>query len=127
MQRHRLFCGLLSLSTVSCGAGWHRPDLVVPGIWPPRQQVQVWADSQMRRWHGVVVHGDSISGVPYVRALDCDSCRRALPLDRVDSMRVGNPEAGFLKTLGLVVGLPALFLVIICSTGEGGPPCSEGT
>jgi hypothetical protein len=116
---------MVSLSTFGCGAGWHRPDAVAPGSWPPRQQVQVWADSQISRWHGVVVRGDSISGVPYVRALDCDSCRRAFPLDQVDSVRVGNPEAGLLKTLGLVVGLPVLSLVLICSGEGGGPPCSD--
>jgi hypothetical protein len=79
----------------------------------------------MARWHGVVVRSDSISGVPFLEAPDCDSCRRALSLERVDSVRVGSPEAGFWKTLGLVVGIPVLVFAIICTDDTGGPPCSD--
>ena len=125
MRRQQLLAGLVGLSTLGCGAGWHQPPQLTPGPWPPRQQVQVWSSGQALRWHSVAIEGDSISGVPFVQAPDCDSCRGSVPLDDVDSVRVGNPVAGFLKTLGLVVGVPALLLVIACAEGPGGPPCSE--
>jgi hypothetical protein len=79
----------------------------------------------MLRWHAVVVRHDSISGVPFVRPPDCDSCRRALPLDLVDSVRVGHPVTGFWKTLGLVVGIPLAVLGVLC--GFDGRGCFPET
>ena len=42
----------------------------------------------MALWHAVIVTQDSVSGVPYNRPLDCDSCRQSLPLFQVDSLRM---------------------------------------
>ena len=114
---HPFLGALLGLSTLACGAGWHQPPPMVPGALKPRQQVQVWSGGQAARWHGVVVRADSISGVPFMRPLDCDSCRRALPRASVDSVRLGNPVAGFWKTFGLVVGVPFALLVLYCWDG----------
>jgi hypothetical protein len=47
----------------------------------------------------------------------CDSCRRALPHAAVDSVRLGNPVAGFWKTFGLVVGIPFVILGLYCWDG----------
>jgi hypothetical protein len=44
---------------------------------------------------------------------------------QVDSVRLGNPVAGFWKTVGLVIAVPMLTFAVICA-GESGPPCSEG-
>jgi hypothetical protein len=77
----------------------------------------VWVGGQAQRWHGVVVGADSISGVAFLQHLGCDSCRRVIPLAVVDSVRVGRPVAGFWKTMGLVVGLPAALLAVICWNG----------
>lgn len=107
-------CMLVS-GVAGCGAGWHQPPQLTPGPWAPRQQVQVWSAGQMERWHAVVVGADSISGAPYVRPTVCDSCRRSLPRTAVDSVRVGNPVAGFWKTFGLFLVLPIVLLTIYCS------------
>lgn len=70
------------------------------------------------------VAADSISGVPFMRPTTCDSCRVALPRTAVDSVRFGNPEAAFFKTLGLVLGAPALLYLILCvADGHG---CAMG-
>jgi hypothetical protein len=61
---------------------------------------------------------DSISGVPYFRAVGCDSCRIALPRADVDSLRFGNPTAGFWKTVGLALGIPAVIVAITCPDGS---------
>jgi hypothetical protein len=120
-----LFAGLVGISILGCGAGWHQPPRLTPGPWPPRQQVQVWTGRQVIRWHSVALEADSLSGVPFVQPQDCDSCRTWISMGEVDSVRVGNPEAGFLKTMGLLFGTPVLFFTILCSTSsEGGPPCS---
>ena len=56
----------------------------------------------MVRWHGVTVTTDSMSGIPFQRPLDCDSCRVAVELTTIDSVRIGSPEGAFWKSAGLV-------------------------
>ena len=114
---HALSVMLLFVLTVSCGAGWHQPGVVGPGTLPTRQQVQVWQHETVLRWHAVQVTADSITGIPFVQPIDCERCRVAVPRASVDSLRVGNPVAGFWKSVGLgAAGLVALG-VIICSKG----------
>ena len=115
-------CSTLVLVLGGCGAGWHRVD---PGTAPiaQRQQAQVWHDDRFERWHAVLVGSDSVSGVPYFRAVGCDSCRVALPRDAVDSLRYGNPTAGFWKTVGLVLGSTAFFVAVAC--GSDGTGCTN--
>lgn len=103
----------------ACGAGWHRPAQLEPGAWAPRQQVEVWSGGSARRWHAVTVGPDSISGVSFLQPPACDSCRIALPLAAVDSVRLGDPVAGFWKTAGLVLGVPLLIWGIACATTSG--------
>lgn len=105
----------------ACGAGWRQPPSGVPQPLPPRQQVQVWQAGQVQRWHGVRVSSDSVTGIPYFMSLECDSCRLSVPRARVDSLRLGDPEAGFWKTVGLVIGLPLLFVIISCRNGGCAP------
>jgi len=92
------------LVTQACGAGWHRPAQLTPGPLRPRQQVLVWRHREVVRWHAVVLSQDSISGVPFTRPIGCDACRSVFPITEVDSIRLGNPVAGFWKSVGLALG-----------------------
>jgi len=107
-----------------CGAGWRRQPDLQPGALSRRQQAQVWHQGSVERWHALVISRDSVSGVPYLTPVNCDSCRVALPRAEVDSIRLGNPVAGFWKTVGLVVGVPLLLIGVVCVVGDGGPPCT---
>ena len=100
-----------------CGAGWHQPAEVGPAEFKPRQQVQVWRGATAHRWHGVIVASDTISGVPFQEPLDCDSCRIAFPRASVDSIRFGNPVAGFWKSVGLAVGIMMVPVALMCAEG----------
>jgi len=97
-----LFASLLPLW--ACGAGWHRIEPVVPSTLPQRQQVQVWQGRQRLQLHAIRVDHDSVSGVPFQKPTDCDSCRISLPSSTVDSLKAGNPTAGFLKSVALTLG-----------------------
>jgi hypothetical protein len=65
----------------------------------------------------VRISADSVSGIPFMKATSCDSCRTALPRVSVDSIRLGSPVAGFWKTIGLISGAFVLAGVIYCSQG----------
>lgn len=105
--------GLSILGTAGCGAGWRTKPLA-PGPLPPRQQAQVWTGGHAQRWHGLVVATDSISGVPFTRSPGCDSCRVAVPRGSVDSVRLGNPTAGFWKSVALGTGITVAAALVIC-------------
>lgn len=118
MGRQLIACLLAPLLLLqACGAGWHQPSAPSTAPLEPRQQVQVWQQTTMTRWHGVLLTPDSISGIPFRDALDCDSCRVAVPRSTVDSIRLGNPEAGFLKSTGLVLGLLLIPILLFCLSG----------
>ena len=92
---------LVLLSIGGCGAAWRRPVMSPSGPLPPRQQVQVWTGGRMLRLHGVIVGADTVSGVPFLKSLDCDSCRVRIERAEVDSLRLGEPVGGFWKTAAL--------------------------
>ena len=102
----------------ACSAGWHRPPDLTPGRpLDPRQQVQVWRAGTVVRWHAVAIGADSISGVVFHQPSECDSCRVAVPKATVDSIRFGDPVAGFWKSVALVLGAMAAFCYASCPRG----------
>jgi hypothetical protein len=108
----------LSLIQVRCGAGWHRIAPPAPAVLPPRQQVEVWQAGRALRLHAVRLTTDSLSGVPYLQPPDCDSCRVRLPRGPIDSLRTGNPTAGFWKAVGLTLGGALVVGVIACASSR---------
>ena len=103
----------IAVAVWGCGAGWRRSDVGTKEF-APRQQVQVWRQRIVTQWHGVKILADSISGIAYSQPLQCDSCRLSLSLASVDSVRVGNPVAGFWKSVGLVTGGLFAICIAIC-------------
>lgn len=80
----------------------------------PRQQVQVWLHGTALQWHAVRLTADSISGVPFLQPVECDSCRTRIARAEVDSLRLGNPVGGFWRKVGLasaIVFIPSLIYV----------------
>jgi hypothetical protein len=96
---------------------------VTPGPLKARQQVQVWHRGRVEQWHAVVVTPDSLSGIPFNQPVSCDSCRIAYERAAVDSVRFGNPVAGFWKTAGLVIVSPILIIEIACAVSGHFPSC----
>ena len=120
MTQLRIVALAMFLPLQGCGAGWTRVDLVGP--YSTSQQAQVWHGGRAEQWHAVVVRADSVTGVPYVNSVSCDSCRVAIARAEVDSIRFGDPVAGFWKTIGLVFGAMLAWLLVYC--GRGG--CAAG-
>jgi len=111
---------MLSLSQVGCGAGWRQASELPPGPLPEGQQAQVWHAGRAERWHALILTADSISGVSFLRPRNCDSCRAALARAEVDSVRLGHPERGLWRSVGLTLGGVALVALVACSLDLGG-------
>jgi hypothetical protein len=111
-------CVLSVIGSQACGAGWQQPSLT-PAVFSEKQQVEVWQQGRVRRWHAVAISADSLSGIPWLQPVTCDSCRVTVPRTGVDSIRLGNPTAGFWKSFGLVVGIPMLIWGVLCATHGG--------
>jgi hypothetical protein len=92
------------LAQTACGAGWHRIDPPASSRLAPRQQVQVFQGLRKLQLHAIELDPEWISGIPFHQPVECDSCRIRVPRSTVDSLKAGNPTAGFFKTLGLVLG-----------------------
>lgn len=118
-----IYFGLSALlSLQGCGAGWRQPARLSPQPLPAHQQVQIWQRGRVARWHAVTLTDDSITGIPYLQPVACPGCRVALARPAVDSIRMGDPVAGFWKTVGLIVAIPTVGLMILCGSHGGCAP-----
>jgi len=107
-----------ALLASACG-GWERlPDLS-PDTLPPRQQVQLWSGGQVRVLHSVQIDGDSIRGVPFQLSPACDSCRVAIPLAAVDSLRAGDQETPAIALIGSGLLVFLLLVHMLSHLGDG--------
>lgn len=106
-----------ALFAEACGAGWRQPSEISPGPLSPRQQVQVWRQGTVVRWHAVVLTPDTVSGIPFNRPIDCASCRLGFPRSSVDSLRLGDPVAGVWKSVGLAIGALIAACLAVCPRG----------
>jgi hypothetical protein len=85
--RLRIVAFTLALLAVGCHSEW-RPRLEEPASIKPSDEVMIWTSGSSELWHAVAITSDSVSGIPYETSLECDSCRRSMPLVLVDSMKV---------------------------------------
>ncbi len=111
-----LVLALAAGCAVAPAVRWNREDIRPKGLRGDRQleQVKLWSGDSVFLWHWVVITPDSITGYPEERPAACQTCRRALPLAAVDSLRVGyrqdRAEGSFGSDLG-VIGLILLALL----------------
>ena len=113
LKRSVLFAGILGPAALSC-AGPPRliPLPEPPSAFKPRQEIEIWRDSNAVTLHGVRLVGDSLTGVPLWRPPDCDSCRVAMPLAAVDSLRTVNTEHAWM----IAASLPFVALGMVAAT-----------
>lgn len=71
------------------------------------------------RLHGLRIGPDSLSGIPFLKPIECDSCRVSIARAEVDSIRAGDPPGGFwATTIGILVVL-AVVSLYFGNLGEG--------
>ena len=113
-MRRVLSAGLLPLFLAGCGAGWHNVNVTPDSTPDPRAQYLVHHGTTAERWHAIRVTSDSVSGISWLRPIDCDSCRIAIPRATIDSLQEGHPAEGFWKGFGLAVFGPFVALSVYC-------------
>ena len=102
----------LPLASAGCGAGWHREHLR-PRSLAQREEALIYSGTQVTHLHSVVVSPDSVIGVSATQTPRCVQCRVALPASAIDSMRVGDPVRGLLKTVALGEALALATVIIV--------------
>ena len=106
------------LLAVGCSGGQWAPRRIEPPFpLEPSDIVGIWSGGKVEKWHAVVITPDSVSGIPYRMALQCDSCRHSMPRAQVDSMKVSPYQRRGPNALELagVVGAALLLEIVICS------------
>jgi hypothetical protein len=84
----------LSVAVAGCSAGWQKfspGDPPAPAKVDTREVIQFQADSHVIRLHAVRFTRDSVSGIPWLEHVSCDSCRVSYALVGVTEMQAGNP------------------------------------
>jgi hypothetical protein len=104
----------LAVLAVGCHSEW-QPRLEEPASIKAADAVMIWSSGTVAQWHAVVITSDSVSGIPYETTLQCDSCRRSMPMALVDSMKVQH-HVGAKKTL--LIGGVVVVAVVVASLVE---------
>jgi hypothetical protein len=80
--------------TTACSANWQPLTLVQPTPIDRKEVLEFRAKDQLVRLHGVQFSRDSVSGIPWLDHLSCDTCRVAYALSEVSHARIGDPGKG---------------------------------
>ena len=112
--RHLSLVAFLLFAACRSGGQWEPQRIDLPFPFEPSDVVSIWSGGNVEKWHAVVITPDSVSGIPYSMALQCDSCRRSMARAQVDSMTLGHetraPNA--LLIAGVVAAGIALEMVV---------------
>lgn len=95
---------------------WSRVE-ILPVPLAERQQIELWTGRANERVHGVLIHDDSLFGIPTWQAPSCVECGRWYMISRMDSIRVRKPSSSKTATVIGGVGVGILLLNILCHDG----------
>ncbi len=93
------------LALTACSSNWQPVNLVQLSSLDSRTVLEFQAKNQLVRLHGVVFKRDSLSGIPWLEHLTCDTCRVRYAFSDISQARTGNPGAGAWS-----LGLPMLII-----------------
>jgi len=76
-----------------CGPNWQPVSVTRPRTFDERTVLEFLANDQLIRLHAVKIERDSLSGIPWLEHLTCDTCRVRYALADLSQARTGNPGA----------------------------------
>ncbi len=85
---------LVLLALTACSSNWQPLTLLHPSPIDRKTVLEFQAKNQLVRLHGVEFTRDSLSGIPWLEHLDCDTCRVRYAFRDISQARTGNPGAG---------------------------------
>ena len=112
---------LLLLALAACSANWQPVTLVQPSPLDSHTVLEFQAKNQLVRLHGVEFKRDSVSGIPWLEHLNCDTCRVRYAFSDISQARTGNPGGGA-WSIGaplILIGGGFIVAVILYSSGGG--------
>ena len=115
-QRQTALLLLAALALNGCSPNWQPIALPQPKPLEPRTIIEFHVGETLVRLHGVQFAHDSVTGIPWLDHLSCDTCRVAFPLARMTGIRTGNPGAGawwLIAPLAVVAGFSVLLVIAL--------------
>ena len=110
-----------ALVLAACGPNWQPVTSAQPRVLDPGQVIEFHVKDDLVRLHGVQFRKDSVSGIPWLDHLSCDTCRVSYPLAGVSEMRTGNPGAAAWWLLGPLIAVVGFGIgLAIAFSGLGG-------
>ncbi|HEY4100436.1 MAG TPA: hypothetical protein VGM20_06130 [Gemmatimonadales bacterium] len=112
--RTRWNSALLLVVFAAYGCANWQPVAISPAPHPVDQRaiLEFHVHDQVVRLHGVRFSADSLSGVPWLKHLNCDSCRVQYALADISQPRAGHPGREAWIWLSPVIALFGIALVI---------------
>ncbi len=108
---------------MACSSNWQPVTLVQPSPLDSRTVLEFQTKNQLVRLHGVEFKGDTLSGIPWLEHLSCDTCRVKYALSDISQSRTGNPGAGaWIVTMPMIIiggGFMAVFVLLAIGGGPG--------
>lgn len=112
-RRRALF--LLGLGLSACGPGWQPVSVARPQTMNEGTILEFHAKNELVRLHGVRFERDSLSGIPWLEHLTCDTCRVHYALTDVSQARTGNPGATAWNIMVPFVLIVGGFVLVVTS------------
>lgn len=103
---------LAAIALNGCGANWRPVPAATPQNLKPATVLEFHARDQLVRLHGVRFERDSVSGIPWLEHLSCDTCRVHYALADISQARTGEPGRAAWSIVLPVVGIAALLEVL---------------
>ena len=113
---------LVLLALTACNSNWQPVTLLHPSPIDRKTVLEFQAKNQLVRLHGVEFKRDSLSGIPWLEHLSCDTCRVRYAFSDISQARAGNPGAGA-WSLGipmLIIGGGLMVVGFLFFTGSDG-------
>jgi hypothetical protein len=111
---------LLLLTLAGCSSNWQPVTLVQPSPLDSRTVLEFQAKNQLVRLHGVEFRNDSVSGIPWLEHLSCDTCRVRYAFSDISHARTGNPGAGaWIITVPMIIIVGGGLFVALMFAGHG--------
>ena len=96
-----------ALCLTACGPNWQPLASTQPKPLDPGQVVEFHRKDDLVRLHGVKFTPDSISGIPWLEHLSCDTCRVTYAIADVTQLRTGSPGGAAWWLLGPFIAIMA--------------------